>query len=470
MESFAGYHSEWNLGSPGGWDYQRMTQEIGRACWERVRSLSGIELELDFDHPLLNPLPGFLEMLLRAQRKRHGTRKAFILVVAEEDTLEAVVENRNLARALNAVDGVSAALCAPHDVESSGGRVCYRGEEVTLIFMDFNTDTLLKIHKKKECSGLFEAIRQGILVNPRGMEAINPKGIFEVVTGPYRDRLSRTTVERTPWTRRFFARATTAPDGAEIRDIVEWTRRNREGLVLKPAHGYSGHGVFVGPLRSDWNNDIEQALKEGDYIVQQFIPMGLWKEEQPWLDEDSGDVVIREWQTDFRCFITDVGLIGFVGRFGGVPTNVGSGGGVQSLAILRGSPSVGEATRRINEAVYNLGKETVAEIRDWTDRMAVEHGLTYLLGPIMTALRPRLITPEQLVGLQAYSQSLWEDCKVLEEGWRRGEISDMLEESEEAREIFRLQPWQGRPALIASDGLFGFGAQLEEGVLAQNSG
>jgi hypothetical protein len=187
----------------------------------------------------------------------------------------------------------------------------------------------------------------------------------------------------------------------------------------------------------------------------------LWTEEQPWLEGDSGDLVIREWQTDFRCFITDEGLIGFVGRFGNVPTNVGSGGGVQSLAILHGSVSVGEATKRINEAVYNLGAGAVREIREWTNRMAVENGLTYLLGPIMTALRPRLITLEQLEGLQAYSRSLWEDCKVLEEGWRKGEIVEMLDENEDAREIFRLQPWQGSPALIAADGLFGFGAQLE---------
>jgi hypothetical protein len=461
METFIGVHSEWNLGSPGGWDYQRITQEIGKACWERVRSLSGVELELDFDHPLLNPLTGFLQMLLRAQRRCHGTGKAFILVVAEEDTLETVVENQNLAKALNAVDGVKSALCGPHDVELSQGRVCYKGEEVTLIFMDFNTDTLLKIHKEKDCPGLFEAIRRGIMVNPRGMESINPKGIFEVVTGPYRGRLSRTTVERTPWTRRFFSRETTAPDGSPIQDLVEWTWQNREALVLKPAHGYSGHGVFVGPLRDDWNSDVEQALQEGDYIVQEFIPLGLWTEEQPWLDGDSRNLVIREWQTDFRCFITDEGLIGFVGRFGNVPTNVGSGGGVQSLAILHSSVSVGEATKRLNEAVYNLGAETVGEIRDRTNRLAVEQGLTYLLGPIMTALRPRLITLEQLEGLQAYSRNLWEDCKVLEEVWRKGEITDMLEENEEAREIFRLQPWQGSPALIASDGLFGFGAQLE---------
>ena len=36
LEGFEGYHSEWNLVSPGGWDYQRLTQIIGRAVWLRL--------------------------------------------------------------------------------------------------------------------------------------------------------------------------------------------------------------------------------------------------------------------------------------------------------------------------------------------------------------------------------------------------------------------------------------------------
>jgi hypothetical protein len=33
VEDFLGYHSEWNLGSPGGWEYQRITQELGKLAW-----------------------------------------------------------------------------------------------------------------------------------------------------------------------------------------------------------------------------------------------------------------------------------------------------------------------------------------------------------------------------------------------------------------------------------------------------
>ena len=45
------------------------------------------------------------------------------------------------------------------------------------------------------------------------------------------------TIERTPWTRRFFQRQTTGPKGETISDLVEWTRENWENLVLKPERG-----------------------------------------------------------------------------------------------------------------------------------------------------------------------------------------------------------------------------------------
>ncbi len=67
-DQLIGYHSEWNLVCPGGYDYQRMAQERGKLCWDRIKNVSGIEIELDFDQPLLKPVPSFFDMLLRAHR------------------------------------------------------------------------------------------------------------------------------------------------------------------------------------------------------------------------------------------------------------------------------------------------------------------------------------------------------------------------------------------------------------------
>ena len=95
MEDFLGYHSEWNLGSPGGWEYQRITQELGKLAWNRIQPHLGLKIHLDFDHGYLNPVPAFAATLLRAHQHRHKDKGAHIVLVAEPDTLETVVENRN---------------------------------------------------------------------------------------------------------------------------------------------------------------------------------------------------------------------------------------------------------------------------------------------------------------------------------------------------------------------------------------
>jgi hypothetical protein len=196
MESFLGYHSEWNLGSPGGWDYQRVTQVIGKEVWKRLNAIRKIRVDLDFDHPLLYPIDGFVDMLLEAHRAREGRNPGTIAVVAEEETLKDVSENINLAARLSEIDGVTGALLAPHELEWKSGTVCHNGKPVSLIFMDFNTDILLSLHRKHDLSPLLAAVKAGRVINPRGTEPINVKSTFELMTGPYRDRFHPETVKQ----------------------------------------------------------------------------------------------------------------------------------------------------------------------------------------------------------------------------------------------------------------------------------
>ena len=117
MEHFIGYHSEWNLGSPGGWDYQRLTQVIGKAVWEQINRINPTKVVLDFDHPYFSPVDGLVNILIEAHRARSGGNSGLIAVVAEEETLADVTENINLAKRLDAIDGISGRLCAPHELE-----------------------------------------------------------------------------------------------------------------------------------------------------------------------------------------------------------------------------------------------------------------------------------------------------------------------------------------------------------------
>ena len=456
MEQFQGYHSEWNLGSPGGWDYQKTTQIIGKAVWQELSRIRKFNVDLDFDHPLFFPVDGFAEMLIEAHKTREGRNAGIIAVVAEEETLKDVTENRNLAQRLSLEEGITGALMAPQELEIKKGAVCWKGRPVSILFMDFNTDVLLKLHRKYDLTPVLQAVKERRVINPRGTEPFNVKSMFEVITGTCPERFHKEIVARTPWTRQFYPRKTESPDGSTIDDLIAWTHRNWRKLVLKPERGYSGHGVRVGGINSDIDETIELALQDGNYIVQEKIPLSLWAEEIPHLEKNS--IGLEQVQTDFRCLVGPKGLLGFVGRYGGVPTNVGSGGGFQPLALLRSRTTVKEAVNQINEVILSMDSEDLWQIIETQNKMATEMEFTYLLGPVKLALRPRVVTPEQIRAVGNYGRSLWKDCLLLEKMWRAGELDKIVKIEKEELDIARMQPWEGSAAIIASDGLFNFGA------------
>jgi hypothetical protein len=274
VEGFWGYHFEWNLGSPGGWDYQRITQVIGKAVWKQVNRLAPTGLELDFDHPLLYPIDGFVKMLVAAHQRHVGTNPGLIAVIAEEETLADVTENINLSERLNGIAGLKSALMAPHELEMQAGRVSYRGTPVSIAFVDFNTDVLFNLHRRHNLKPLLQLVAEGRVINPRGTEPINVKSMFELLTSEGKERFSRESIVRTPWTRRFRAGRALGPNGERITDLVEWTRRNWDNLVLKPERGYSGIGVRVGgstrmPMKRSawrWGRDTTSSSRKSPCI------------------------------------------------------------------------------------------------------------------------------------------------------------------------------------------------------------
>ena len=93
-------------------------------------------------------------------------------------------------------------------------------------FTDFNTDVLLKLHRKHNLTPLMQAVREHRVINPRGTEPFNVKSMFEVVSGSHKDRFHAEIVRRTPWTRQFYDRRTAGPEGETIDNLVEWTRKH----------------------------------------------------------------------------------------------------------------------------------------------------------------------------------------------------------------------------------------------------
>lgn len=81
------------------------------------------------------------------------------------------------------------------------------------------------------------------------------------------------------WTRVLTGRRTTDPTGDEV-DLPEYTRTNRELLVIKPNRSYGGDRVLIGPAVGDaeWHDAIEQALAEpGEWVVQRLARIAAYE-------------------------------------------------------------------------------------------------------------------------------------------------------------------------------------------------
>ena len=76
----------------------------------------------------------------------------------------------------------------------------------------------------------------------------------------------------------------------------------------------------------------------------------------------------------------------------------------------------------------------------------------------LKALENVWVTDRQIESLKRYGQKLWADCLTLEKMWLSGALNRFINIEEEELDIARMNPWGGSAAIIASDGLFDFGA------------
>jgi hypothetical protein len=136
-----------------------------------------------------------------------------------------------------------------------------------------------------------------------------------------------------PWTRKFREEKTQYRD--ENIDLVAWTRDNSSKLVLKPNDDYGGHGIYIGwnSTASQWEDAIQHALDNGDYLVQQRVKTA--KESFPMLTDDSGNWEMVEQLVDLDPLL-------FMGKVGSAFTrlssselaNVTAGGGMVPTFII----------------------------------------------------------------------------------------------------------------------------------------
>lgn len=234
-------------------------------------------------------------------------------------------------------EGCTSLICAPQELEFSGGRLIYKGVEIDIVYKRLLVNEYLPI--MNDFPALLDAYRAGAIcmVNSFRSKLVHKKAIFAVLTNErYANLFNEAELgairAHIPWTRKF-REEKTFNQGAEI-DLVEWTRANPGKLVLKPNDDYGGHGIYIG-WNSDanqWSEAIQTALADGDYLVQERVQTS--KEIFPYVDE-SGQIKMEEQLVDLDPLLFD-GKVGsaFTRLSSSELANVSSGGGMVPTFII----------------------------------------------------------------------------------------------------------------------------------------
>lgn len=235
--------------------------------------------------------------------------------------------------------GFETIICSPDELEFDGGILSYDGTKIDIVYRRLLVREYLPIID--EFPALFDAYKAGAVcvANSYRSLLLHKKAMFAVVTDKrYASLFDENEIQliaaHVPWTRTFADVATEFYD--ENIDLIEWTRADRNKLVLKPNDDYGGHGIYIGwgSNESEWDDAISVALKSGDYVVQERVKTA--KEPFPYIHED-GNIEMVESMVDLDPLM-------FCGKTGSAFTrlsttelaNVSSGGGMVPTIILRG--------------------------------------------------------------------------------------------------------------------------------------
>src|SRR5215472_6917118 len=228
--------------------------------------------------------------------------------------------------------GVPVELADPRDLQFDGRTLTANGKRIDLVYRRVLINDI--VSRPAESQALVDAVAANAVCVANHFRCKIPhvKAFFAVLTDERNDALfsfdERELIRRhVPWTR-VMADVRTTHDSQPI-ELLDFIRRQRQGLVLKPSDEYGGSGVTLGweTGESDWDAVIEKAVatQQGCWIVQERIP--IRREVFPWVQPD-GKVDSRDMLVDFAPYLFRGRLCGFLTRLSATGlANVTSGGG-----------------------------------------------------------------------------------------------------------------------------------------------
>jgi hypothetical protein len=230
--------------------------------------------------------PDDIRVIMRKLFARHARAigRKFKRIAFMEDKSEpgGTDEFRSLVRYYKKL-GIDAMTVDPSHLRIRKGELTADGKVLDIIYRDTEITEMLEMNHLKRNGEAFRTIREGFIRNQIVSSIageFDHKSAWELLTNPLftshftatQRRLFRAHVL---WTRLLWQRRTTDPKGTMV-DLVQFTRRNRSELVLKPNREYGGQGVVFGcqVSQKEWEHELEKALKKpSNYVIQLAAPV-----------------------------------------------------------------------------------------------------------------------------------------------------------------------------------------------------
>ena len=317
--------AEYNGESPAGSGYTETLTEVFRKLPMMAEFTKSFDVH---SYPLSAKL---LDALVMAYLDWGGTSKKPQMLITDWREVPTWSEFEILQARFEKM-GVPVELADPRDLHFDGKALIANGKKIDLLYRRVLINDI--VARPTECKALVDAVAANALCMANHFRCKIPhvKAFFAVLTDERNDALfsfgERELIRRhVPWTR-VVADVRTSHYGTAI-ELLDFVRRQRQNLVLKPSDEYGGSGVTLGweSSEADWDTVIEKAVApvQGCWIVQERIP--IRREVFPWVRAD-GNVNYRDMLVDFAPYLFRGKVCGFLTRLSATGlANVTSGGG-----------------------------------------------------------------------------------------------------------------------------------------------
>ena len=253
------------------------------------------------------------------------------------------VEQAQLVKYYRQRHGLTMLHAHPFELRLKDGEVWYEDTPVDVAYRDFEIRDLIDLETQQggPLAAVRELFRQNRMISSLAGD-FDHKSCWEILTDGRFTRKYFNADERqifrrhVLWTRVLRERRTTLPDGGNA-DLLNFVRKGRESLVIKPNRAYGGEGVLIGHIaeQSEWEQAIDRAMTGPEqWVVQRLATIPV--NEFPVVDEN-GVVHIEPFYTVMGFAPTRYG-IGVLGRASQKQVvNVAQRGGM--CGVLVGRPT-----------------------------------------------------------------------------------------------------------------------------------